>query len=413
MALTQIKTDAISDDAVTLAKQAAGTDGQIITYDASGNPTAVGPGTDGQVLTSTGAGSPPAFETPAPGVGGATGVDFNDNVKVRWGTGNDLEMYYSGSDGFIKQPVGAMWTESSSWIITSANGGETMARFTENGSCDLYYNNVKKLETTSNGITVTGLLEVDGNVTFDNATNAGKDINWNEGENKLKFEDSVYAKFGSGNDLSIYHDGSDSYIEDSGTGHLKIDGSRVILRNVANDDPMVDCTGGGVVEIYHNGSKKLETTSTGVNVTGGVRIGGNNAANELDDYEEGTFTPQWYGDSNAGTVSYGSQNAASYTKIGNYVTVRGYTDIDQMVNSTGGIMMGNLPFVSVNNLGSICTGSCMTNNLNTNNSSTPITYKNNNSDNMAIYNSRDSDSWYHVPSMDSWSIIWELSYQAA
>ena len=46
MALTQIKTDAISDDAVTLAKQAAGTDGQIITYDASGNPTTVGPGTD-------------------------------------------------------------------------------------------------------------------------------------------------------------------------------------------------------------------------------------------------------------------------------------------------------------------------------------------------------------------------------
>ena len=83
MALTQVKTTGIADDAVTGAKIAddtvaeaniandaigltelkAGTDGQIITYDASGNPTAVGPGTDGQVLTSTGAGSPPAFET--------------------------------------------------------------------------------------------------------------------------------------------------------------------------------------------------------------------------------------------------------------------------------------------------------------------------------------------------------------
>ncbi len=62
MALTQVNTDGVKDDAVTLAKQAAGTDGQIITYDASGNPVAVGPGTDGQVLTSTGAGSPPAFE---------------------------------------------------------------------------------------------------------------------------------------------------------------------------------------------------------------------------------------------------------------------------------------------------------------------------------------------------------------
>jgi hypothetical protein len=47
MALTQVKTLGIEDDAVTLAKQAGGTDGQIITYDASGNPTAVGPGSDG------------------------------------------------------------------------------------------------------------------------------------------------------------------------------------------------------------------------------------------------------------------------------------------------------------------------------------------------------------------------------
>jgi len=57
-----VPTASIRDDAVTLAKMASGTDGQIITYDASGNPTAVGPGSDGEVLTSTGAGSPPAFE---------------------------------------------------------------------------------------------------------------------------------------------------------------------------------------------------------------------------------------------------------------------------------------------------------------------------------------------------------------
>ena len=62
----------LADDAVGLAERASGTDGQIITYDASGNPTAVGPGNDGQVLTSTGAGSPPAFEDAA---GGSAGID--------------------------------------------------------------------------------------------------------------------------------------------------------------------------------------------------------------------------------------------------------------------------------------------------------------------------------------------------
>ena len=58
-----IATADIADNSITLAKMAGGTDGQIITYDASGDPVAVGPGADGQALTSTGAGSPPAFET--------------------------------------------------------------------------------------------------------------------------------------------------------------------------------------------------------------------------------------------------------------------------------------------------------------------------------------------------------------
>ncbi len=52
----------IEDDAISLAKLAGGTDGNIISYDASGNPVAIATGNDGQVLTSTGAGSPPAFE---------------------------------------------------------------------------------------------------------------------------------------------------------------------------------------------------------------------------------------------------------------------------------------------------------------------------------------------------------------
>ena len=109
MALTQVKSDAIADDAVTvdklanainteraantaksgladnsvtLAKMAGGTDGQIITYDASGDPVAVGPGTDGQVLTSTGAGSPPAFEDLPTSGAALTGSTNNTVVTV-------------------------------------------------------------------------------------------------------------------------------------------------------------------------------------------------------------------------------------------------------------------------------------------------------------------------------------------
>ena len=62
-----VDTSELVDNAVTLAKMAGGTDGNIISFDASGDPVAIATGSDGQVLTSTGAGSPPAFETAAAG----------------------------------------------------------------------------------------------------------------------------------------------------------------------------------------------------------------------------------------------------------------------------------------------------------------------------------------------------------
>ena len=60
-----IATAEIQDDAITLAKMAPGTDGNIISYDASGNPVAVATGSAGQILTSAGAGAPPTFATAA------------------------------------------------------------------------------------------------------------------------------------------------------------------------------------------------------------------------------------------------------------------------------------------------------------------------------------------------------------
>ena len=71
MAIDKITTPAVTDDSVTLAKMAPGTDGNIISYDASGNPVAVATGSAGQVLTSAGAGAPPTFAA----AGGIANVD--------------------------------------------------------------------------------------------------------------------------------------------------------------------------------------------------------------------------------------------------------------------------------------------------------------------------------------------------
>ncbi|MDC0910999.1 hypothetical protein OAQ45_00305 [Candidatus Marinimicrobia bacterium] len=87
---TQIATAYIADNAVTLAKLAGGTDGQIITFDANGDPVAVGPGTDGQVLTSTGSGSPPAFEDASGGGAVSAVANGSDNRVVTFSSSDAL-----------------------------------------------------------------------------------------------------------------------------------------------------------------------------------------------------------------------------------------------------------------------------------------------------------------------------------
>ena len=100
-----VETADIQDNAVTLAKMASGTDGNIISYDASGNPVAIATGSDGQVLTSTGAGSPPAFEDPASG--GMTSFQLEDDDGTEVTISNAKEVKFIG-DGLTTN-----WTDTS------------------------------------------------------------------------------------------------------------------------------------------------------------------------------------------------------------------------------------------------------------------------------------------------------------
>ena len=85
-------------------------------------------------------------------------------------------------------------------------------------------------------------------------------------------QDSDVLNFGASNDLKIYHDGSNSYILEEGTGNLIIDSNQLFLRNASTDNVLIETTSAGAVLVKYNGSTKLETTSTGVTVTGDVTI---------------------------------------------------------------------------------------------------------------------------------------------
>ena len=143
----------ISDDQITLAKLAAGTDGNIISYDASGNPVAIATGSDGQVLTSAGAGNPPAFENAAGG-----GITHASQWRLTTNFDGDkapidgnLEQVDAPSDGPFGT-LGASMSESSG-IFTFPSTG--FWRVTFNG----YWNN----EDSNNDIGCLGGIQYTSN----------------------------------------------------------------------------------------------------------------------------------------------------------------------------------------------------------------------------------------------------------
>ena len=85
---------------------------------------------------------------------------------------------------------------------------------------------------------------------------------------KLSLPDNGRIALGIGSDLSIFHDGNHSHIEDSGTGNLNIASNTTAIVNAASNANIAVFKEGAEVELYHNGSKKLETASGGVTVTG-------------------------------------------------------------------------------------------------------------------------------------------------
>jgi hypothetical protein len=84
----------------------------------------------------------------------------------------------------------------------------------------------------------------------------------------LSFSDSVKAKFGAGDDLKIYHDGSHSRIVDSGTGSLISQASRFSVHSADDSETMIDAVENSHVKLYHNGNEKLATTADGVDIVG-------------------------------------------------------------------------------------------------------------------------------------------------
>ena len=86
--------------------------------------------------------------------------------------------------------------------------------------------------------------------------------------------DNVKAKFGNDNELEIYSDGTTSWIKEThASGDLHIQGKEIALK-MSNGENSAIFRENGAVELMHNAAKKIETTATGINVTGAITVGG-------------------------------------------------------------------------------------------------------------------------------------------
>ena len=123
-----------------------------------------------------------------------------------------------------------------------------MATFVKDGSVELYHDNVKKFETDANGATITGRLFLgDSSGANDNRIRLGAD-----------------------GDLSLYHDGSNSYVQDNGTGELRLastNGNSVRITK-GDSETLANFNTDGACELFYDNVKKVDTTSYGSRTTG-------------------------------------------------------------------------------------------------------------------------------------------------
>ena len=201
-------------------------------------------------------------------------LDMQDNDKILLGTGDDLEIYHNGTNSYIDNTTGDLYLRGNIGgdvggdIYIQSKSGENNIVCYDDSAVELYFDNSKKLETTSDGVTLTGRLSPAANNTYGLGQSSLRWANlFLSGD--IDMSDSDIIKLGASDDLQIYHDGSNSYISEGGTGVLKISSNRTEILS-GSGEICAHFQGDGPVDLYHNNSRKLETTSSGITVTGTV-----------------------------------------------------------------------------------------------------------------------------------------------
>ena len=157
---------------------------------------------------------------------------FGDGLKANFGSGDDFEIFHDGTQARLINTTGELqiWSQVVDGDITLYADGGT------GGSPEEY-------------------IRLDGSLV---GTQFSK---------RILFPDNVKIQLGTTQDLEIYHDGNNSFIDDAGAGDLNIRGANLNLQKYTGET-FIACVADGSLSLYHNNAVKLATTTTGVTVSG-------------------------------------------------------------------------------------------------------------------------------------------------
>ena len=206
-------------------------------------------------------------------------LEFADNAKATFGDSRDLQIYHDGNSVIRDDGSGDLELRGSNTIsLMNAAGTEYKLRAYTDGAVNLYYDNAVKLATSSSGVNVTGTVTDDGAVHDGDVTFTGASYSavWDKSDSALEFADNAKATFGSSRKVEIYSNGTMKNVLGTGTGSLlvKNSGDIYIQDSSAGTKTYIAMASGGSVELYTNGIKKFETSSSGVNVIGNIAVSG-------------------------------------------------------------------------------------------------------------------------------------------
>ena len=280
-------------------------------------------------------------------------IDFADNEKARFGTGNDLEIYHDGNNSVIEDTGDGSLIAKASTFHVKSTGGEDVLKGITDGAVELYHDNSKKLETASDGVDITGTADCTGQIASEDRFRA---LNENGG---------IYfgtPAGGFGSNCAIARASTAGFhASNSAVGDLVIGPDRqqnIVFGTTTSSTGALSgrcrVSAAGNFEPVANNTRDLGTSSLRWRAlhTNGIYFNGDTAAaNALDDYEEGDWTPRLTFSTSDTGINYSSRDGF-YVKIGRQVTCWFQVSLTNKGTATGALFIRDLPVTVGNELAS-------------------------------------------------------------